>query len=103
MEAKLHLYVGGNVEARLDVALFISLRCSHAGKGEGMVKHRLDRAANGEPEICLRLARSWVRAIFLQTQHFSTTEASSNTFQIKRKWDRFERRSRSNLSHFLFI
>jgi hypothetical protein len=56
MEAKLHLYVGGNVEARLDVAPFIPLRCSPVGKGEGMVKHRLDRAANVEPELCLRLA-----------------------------------------------
>jgi hypothetical protein len=35
MEATLHLYVGGNVEARLDVAPFIPLRFPHAEEGIG--------------------------------------------------------------------
>jgi hypothetical protein len=56
MEAKLHLYVSGNVEAKLDVTPFIPPRFPHMGEGKGTVKPRLDRAPNVEPELCLRLA-----------------------------------------------
>jgi hypothetical protein len=50
-KAKLRLYIGDNVELRLDIALSLT-----GERGKSTVKPHLDRAANLEPELCLRLA-----------------------------------------------
>ena len=62
-EAKLRLYVGGNVKARLDVALPRFYALAQMGldlaRGRGRAEPRLGSTPNVEPELCLRLAPLW--------------------------------------------